>query len=153
MFLLAGRSAGNADGWRVSKAPHLLPPTTHAAWTQYGWRSSTVSSQQVSLYLCAVYQMDVLAVPADRWQGWYLSLMAPNVKGSMFAWLDPSRLYCNPQVSQYRVGSRYLKYSSSHFSFAFVSGSCRLCQRSSPAIPRWHHRPGSRDWCYGFHPR
>ncbi|CAG08969.1 unnamed protein product [Tetraodon nigroviridis] len=42
--------------------------------------------------------MDVLAVPADRWSGWYLSLMAPNVKGPMFAWLDPSRLYCNPQA-------------------------------------------------------
>ncbi|XP_003968602.2 uncharacterized protein [Takifugu rubripes] len=42
--------------------------------------------------------MDVLAVPADRWRGWYLSLMAPNIKGPMFAWLDPSRLYCNPQA-------------------------------------------------------
>uniref|UniRef100_A0A3Q2PGQ7 Zgc:174895 n=1 Tax=Fundulus heteroclitus TaxID=8078 RepID=A0A3Q2PGQ7_FUNHE len=42
--------------------------------------------------------MDVLAVPADRQKGWYLSLMAPNTKGPEYAWLDPSRLYCNSQV-------------------------------------------------------
>ncbi|KAE8295036.1 Adenine phosphoribosyltransferase [Larimichthys crocea] len=42
--------------------------------------------------------MDMLAVPADRHKGWYLSLMAPNTKGPMFAWLDPSRLYCNSQA-------------------------------------------------------
>uniref|UniRef100_A0A3B4X7V5 adenine phosphoribosyltransferase n=1 Tax=Seriola lalandi dorsalis TaxID=1841481 RepID=A0A3B4X7V5_SERLL len=42
--------------------------------------------------------MDALAVPADRHKGWYLSLMAPNTKGPTFAWLDPSRLYCNYQA-------------------------------------------------------
>ncbi|XP_049431690.1 adenine phosphoribosyltransferase [Epinephelus fuscoguttatus] len=42
--------------------------------------------------------MDVLAAPADRHKGWYLSLMAPNTKGPKFAWLDPSRLYCNSQA-------------------------------------------------------
>ncbi|XP_056467968.1 adenine phosphoribosyltransferase [Gadus chalcogrammus] len=42
--------------------------------------------------------MDVLAVPTDRQKGWYLSLMAPNTKGPTFAWLDPSRLYCNSQA-------------------------------------------------------
>ncbi|MED6295561.1 hypothetical protein CHARACLAT_033041 [Characodon lateralis] len=42
--------------------------------------------------------MDVLAVPADRQKGWYVSLMAPNTKGPEFAWLDPSRLYCNSQA-------------------------------------------------------
>ncbi|XP_029923786.1 uncharacterized protein LOC115370768 [Myripristis murdjan] len=42
--------------------------------------------------------MDVLAVPANRQKGWYLSLMAPNTKGPKFAWLDPSRLYCNSQA-------------------------------------------------------
>uniref|UniRef100_A0A672Y707 adenine phosphoribosyltransferase n=2 Tax=Sphaeramia orbicularis TaxID=375764 RepID=A0A672Y707_9TELE len=42
--------------------------------------------------------MDVLAVPADGHKGWYLSLMAPNTKGPTFAWLDPSRLYCNSQA-------------------------------------------------------
>uniref|UniRef100_A0A8C7Q2K7 adenine phosphoribosyltransferase n=1 Tax=Oncorhynchus mykiss TaxID=8022 RepID=A0A8C7Q2K7_ONCMY len=41
--------------------------------------------------------MDALAVPTDRGKGWYLSLMAPNTKGPTFAWLDPSRLYCNSQ--------------------------------------------------------
>ncbi|CAG6000933.1 adenine phosphoribosyltransferase [Menidia menidia] len=42
--------------------------------------------------------MDALAIPADRQKGWYLSLMAPNTKGPDFAWLDPSRLYCNSQA-------------------------------------------------------
>ncbi|XP_040902829.1 adenine phosphoribosyltransferase [Toxotes jaculatrix] len=44
------------------------------------------------------WPMDVLAVPTDRHKGWYLSLMAPNTKGPTFAWLDPSRLYCNSQA-------------------------------------------------------
>ncbi|XP_029142286.1 uncharacterized protein LOC107298100 [Protobothrops mucrosquamatus] len=42
--------------------------------------------------------MDLKTVPASREPGWYLKLMAPNVKGSSYAWLDPSRLYCHPQV-------------------------------------------------------
>ncbi|KAL4608422.1 hypothetical protein GN956_G24663 [Arapaima gigas] len=42
--------------------------------------------------------MDVLVVPADRPRGWYLSLMAPNTKGPTFAWVDPSRIYCNHQA-------------------------------------------------------
>ncbi|XP_069017575.1 adenine phosphoribosyltransferase [Embiotoca jacksoni] len=42
--------------------------------------------------------MDLLAVPADRHKGWYLSLMAPNTKGPALAWLDPSRLYCYSQA-------------------------------------------------------
>ncbi|XP_036381738.1 adenine phosphoribosyltransferase [Megalops cyprinoides] len=42
--------------------------------------------------------MDALAVPHERGRGWYLSLMAPNTKGKNFAWLDPSRLYCNHQA-------------------------------------------------------
>ncbi|KAG7484786.1 hypothetical protein MATL_G00054030 [Megalops atlanticus] len=42
--------------------------------------------------------MDVLAVPGERGRGWYLPLMAPNTKGKNFAWLDPSRLYCNHQA-------------------------------------------------------
>ncbi|CAN9510876.1 unnamed protein product [Ophioblennius macclurei] len=42
--------------------------------------------------------MDALAVPAERPRGWYLPLMAPNAKGPEFAWLDPSRLYCNSQA-------------------------------------------------------
>lgn len=42
--------------------------------------------------------MDALNVPTNRPKGWYLLLMAPNTKGPDFAWLDPSRLYCNPQA-------------------------------------------------------
>ncbi|KAJ8347732.1 hypothetical protein SKAU_G00263210 [Synaphobranchus kaupii] len=42
--------------------------------------------------------MDALAVPEERGRGWYLSLMVPNTKGNNFAWLDPSRLYCNHQA-------------------------------------------------------
>ncbi|NXQ62994.1 APT1 phosphoribosyltransferase, partial [Anthoscopus minutus] len=44
--------------------------------------------------------MDLCHVPATREKGWYLSLMAPNVKGPNYAWLDPSRLYCHPQGLQ-----------------------------------------------------
>ncbi|XP_077350378.1 adenine phosphoribosyltransferase [Festucalex cinctus] len=36
--------------------------------------------------------------PADGARAWYLALMAPNTKGPEFAWLDPSRLYCNSQA-------------------------------------------------------
>ncbi|KAI7800742.1 adenine phosphoribosyltransferase [Triplophysa rosa] len=42
--------------------------------------------------------MDGIAIPQKRRNGWYLSLMAPNTKGPKFAWLDPSRLYCNAQA-------------------------------------------------------
>lgn len=42
--------------------------------------------------------MDALAIPQERGKGWYISLMAPNTKGPKFAWLDPSRLYCNSQA-------------------------------------------------------
>uniref|UniRef100_UPI0037E7819B adenine phosphoribosyltransferase isoform X1 n=1 Tax=Semicossyphus pulcher TaxID=241346 RepID=UPI0037E7819B len=42
--------------------------------------------------------MDVLDLPAERQKGWYLSLIAPNTKGATFAWLDPSRLYCNSKA-------------------------------------------------------
>ncbi|NWY65200.1 APT1 phosphoribosyltransferase, partial [Erithacus rubecula] len=44
--------------------------------------------------------MDLCHVPATREKGWYLALMAPNVKGPNYAWLDPSRLYCHPQGLQ-----------------------------------------------------
>ncbi|KAM9257479.1 adenine phosphoribosyltransferase-like [Cariama cristata] len=44
--------------------------------------------------------MDLCHVPAVREKGWYLALMAPNVKGPNYAWLDPSRLYCHPQGLQ-----------------------------------------------------
>ncbi|XP_025027862.1 uncharacterized protein LOC103056650 isoform X4 [Python bivittatus] len=42
--------------------------------------------------------MDLRTAPASREQGWYLKLMAPNIKGPTYAWLDPSRLYCHPQA-------------------------------------------------------
>ncbi|XP_075891896.1 adenine phosphoribosyltransferase [Nelusetta ayraudi] len=43
--------------------------------------------------------MDAFSLPGDtRHKGWYLALMAPNMKGPTFAWLDPSRLYCNSQA-------------------------------------------------------
>ncbi|NWV24022.1 APT1 phosphoribosyltransferase, partial [Origma solitaria] len=45
-------------------------------------------------------RMDLCHVPATREKGWYLALMAPNVKGPNYAWLDPSRLYCHPQAFQ-----------------------------------------------------
>ncbi|KAI4887272.1 hypothetical protein NFI96_021670 [Prochilodus magdalenae] len=42
--------------------------------------------------------MDVLTEPRSRAEGWYFSLMPPNTKGPKFAWIDPSRLYCNSQA-------------------------------------------------------
>ncbi|KAK3530969.1 hypothetical protein QTP70_007274 [Hemibagrus guttatus] len=45
--------------------------------------------------------MNELAVPQKSDEGWYLSLMAPNTKGPNFAWLDPSRLYCNSQYKRH----------------------------------------------------
>ncbi|XP_059829272.1 adenine phosphoribosyltransferase [Hypanus sabinus] len=42
--------------------------------------------------------MNVLTIPAECAKGWYLALMAPNVKGPSYAWLDPSRIYCNQQA-------------------------------------------------------
>ncbi|XP_072445766.1 adenine phosphoribosyltransferase isoform X1 [Chiloscyllium punctatum] len=44
------------------------------------------------------FNMDVLNIPTECEKSWYLALMAPNVKGSHYAWLDPSRLYCNQQA-------------------------------------------------------
>ncbi|XP_078539730.1 adenine phosphoribosyltransferase-like isoform X2 [Lissotriton helveticus] len=44
--------------------------------------------------------MDLWKNPNTRDRGWYLALMAPNVKGLNYAWLDPSRLYCHPQALQ-----------------------------------------------------
>ncbi|NXY92103.1 APT1 phosphoribosyltransferase, partial [Alcedo cyanopectus] len=44
--------------------------------------------------------MDLCHVPATQEKGWYLALMAPNIKGPNYAWLDPSRLYCHPQGLQ-----------------------------------------------------
>ncbi|NWV70328.1 APT1 phosphoribosyltransferase, partial [Malurus elegans] len=45
-------------------------------------------------------RMELCHVPAGREKGWYLALMAPNVKGPNYAWLDPSRLYLHPQGFQ-----------------------------------------------------
>ncbi|XP_039613211.1 adenine phosphoribosyltransferase isoform X2 [Polypterus senegalus] len=44
--------------------------------------------------------MDVWSAPEERHKGWYLDLMAPNTKGPNYAWLDPSRLYCNAEGLQ-----------------------------------------------------
>ncbi|XP_038670718.1 adenine phosphoribosyltransferase isoform X1 [Scyliorhinus canicula] len=42
--------------------------------------------------------MEALTIPPEHGKSWYLALMAPNVKGPQYAWLDPSRLYCNQQA-------------------------------------------------------
>ncbi|KAI5098741.1 hypothetical protein C0J45_10880 [Silurus meridionalis] len=57
---------------------------------------SEVSEITEEELLCV--SMNDLAVPQKRDEGWYLSLMAPNTKGPEYAWLDPSRLYCNSQA-------------------------------------------------------
>ncbi|NXX98195.1 APT1 phosphoribosyltransferase, partial [Centropus bengalensis] len=53
-----------------------------------------------TLGTCSPLGMDLCHVPPSREKGWYLALMAPNVKGANYAWLDPSRLYCHPQGFQ-----------------------------------------------------
>ncbi|XP_032810898.1 adenine phosphoribosyltransferase-like [Petromyzon marinus] len=42
--------------------------------------------------------MDVWNPINKQRRGWYLDLMAPNEKGPTYAWLDPSRLYCNKEA-------------------------------------------------------
>lgn len=88
------------DRERLTAPSHW--PTPSGIW--YGTLSASVQLALPALFfkscrpvLCPK-KMDVLEVPANRQKGWYLSLMAPNTKGPAFAWLDPSRLYCNPQV-------------------------------------------------------
>ncbi|XP_072286338.1 adenine phosphoribosyltransferase-like [Pyxicephalus adspersus] len=44
--------------------------------------------------------LDLFQSPEKKTHGWYLSLMAPNEKGPNYAWLDPSRLYCNQHALQ-----------------------------------------------------
>ena len=39
---------------------------------------------------------------------WYLKLMAPNVKGNKFAWLDPSSIYINHQAFNHLIDDLYL---------------------------------------------
>lgn len=34
---------------------------------------------------------------------WYLNLMAPNVKGDKFAWLDPTSIYINSQAFEHLI--------------------------------------------------
>lgn len=94
--------------------------------------------------------MDVFSLPKDtRPRGWYLALMAPNVKGPTFAWLDPSRLYCNSQVfrrandldclltsadySQCMQGAFAL---SAYLCFVLDAGPCRLYQRPPRSVPQ-----------------
>uniref|UniRef100_A0A8D0GLZ4 adenine phosphoribosyltransferase n=1 Tax=Sphenodon punctatus TaxID=8508 RepID=A0A8D0GLZ4_SPHPU len=43
--------------------------------------------------------MALWQVPTSE-KGWYLALMAPNIKGPNYPWLDPSRLYCHHQGLQ-----------------------------------------------------
>lgn len=38
---------------------------------------------------------------------WYLNLMAPNVKGDKFAWLDPTSIYINSQAFNHLIDDLY----------------------------------------------
>ncbi|XP_018410524.1 PREDICTED: uncharacterized protein LOC108785856 isoform X2 [Nanorana parkeri] len=46
-------------------------------------------------YSSSDVHLDLFKSPEKKTPGWYLPLMAPNEKGPNYAWLDPSRLYCN----------------------------------------------------------
>ncbi|XP_074496054.1 adenine phosphoribosyltransferase isoform X2 [Sebastes fasciatus] len=81
-----------------TSAPPEHGPAFAANWNGLFSITAGTSVSSVASGDSVVSQMDVLAAPADRRKGWYLSLMAPNTKGPTFAWLDPSRLYCNSQA-------------------------------------------------------
>ncbi|MGH0177772.1 UNVERIFIED_CONTAM: hypothetical protein FKN15_076140, partial [Acipenser sinensis] len=81
------------------------PNATPAQWSssQYGYSGSgggSAGGGSSAYHSRAHPGMDVWTVPEKRQKGWYLDLMAPNVKGPKYAWLDPSRLYCNKQGLQ-----------------------------------------------------
>ena len=62
--------------------------------------------------------------------GWYLPLMAPNVKGERFAWLDPSTIYINAAAFHALVDDLVAPFDSSEIdvvaafdAMGFVLGS------------------------------
>lgn len=62
--------------------------------------------------------------------GWYLPLMAPNVKGERFAWLDPSTIYINGSAFHALVDDLIAPFGPSEFdvvagfdAMGFVLGS------------------------------
>lgn len=74
------------------------PPLTLLRWNLIRAAHSFTARTPVSPAVSAGERCASMEAPTDRQKGWYLSLMAPNTKGPKFAWLDPSRLYCNSQV-------------------------------------------------------
>lgn len=117
-------------------------------------------------------RMDLCHVPASREKGWYLALMAPNVKGPNYAWLDPSRLYCHPQVPSapggwHRGGVGVGCISTgllghpalgTHSGLRAPStstlppGLAGLRGRPAAALPGRCHRHGGRHRRHGLHP-
>ncbi|XP_020659162.2 adenine phosphoribosyltransferase isoform X3 [Pogona vitticeps] len=71
-------------------------PLVQGAW----FGRAAVSCSSLSFVSAAPMPMDLKHVPSTRERGWYLALMAPNIKGPTYAWLDPSRLYCHQQGFQ-----------------------------------------------------
>ena len=66
----------------------------------------------------------------DPSPGWYLPLMAPNVKGERFAWLDPSTIYINASAFHALVDDLIAPFESSNIdvvagfdAMGFVLGS------------------------------
>ena len=66
----------------------------------------------------------------NRDGGWYLPLMAPNVKGERFAWLDPSTIYINARAFHALVDDLIAPFDPSDFdvvagfdAMGFVLGS------------------------------
>lgn len=88
--------------WLLWKRHANAPFRLLENWHQILHAVTGVSFQKSS----GLSRMDVLEVPQKREDGWYLSLMAPNTKGPKFAWLDPSRLYCNSQVNNHSVARK-----------------------------------------------
>jgi adenine phosphoribosyltransferase len=49
----------------------------------------------VSVCRSSAGRLPSIAEPDCTASSWYLDLIAPNTKGSSFAWLDPTSIYCN----------------------------------------------------------
>lgn len=146
--------AGSSAPKEKKKQMHLDP--SHQLVTATA-PCGVVSVQQLlplTAPAAAAPQMDVFAVPADRQRGWYLSLMAPNTKGPQFAWLDPSRLYCNSQVRDRRTRLLFVQSAVCVCLFSLSGsgpGSGRLCEGPPGSVSERYRGPGRWDRCDGLH--
>uniref|UniRef100_F7BJR4 adenine phosphoribosyltransferase n=1 Tax=Xenopus tropicalis TaxID=8364 RepID=F7BJR4_XENTR len=92
-------------GTEIIPCPTLLPDVTAVM---------ELSEDLPNGHDSIVAHFDIRKSPEKRDPGWYLALMAPNEKGSDYAWLDPSRLYCNQQALQDCIEDLLLPFTDDH---------------------------------------